>query len=121
LGKGARTRSEKRRTPRACRGGVCIDAHEVVFDRDRDRGTLCPQNDFFGGISFGVVIRKQKVRYDLPTGITTSRTKKDVDLDLARRLLAEGVPKTAIARRLKIAKTTLYHRLNELKPSREKR
>jgi DNA invertase Pin-like site-specific DNA recombinase len=40
------------------------------------------------------------------------RTPKRVDMVLARNLIAQGVPKAEVARRLKIARQTLYRNLN---------
>lgn len=47
------------------------------------------------------------------SGGKLGRKAKTVNMGLAKQLIAEGVPKAAVARRLKIDRTTLYKKLEE--------
>ena len=55
-------------------------------------------------------IGKQRYR---DSGGIFGRKKKVIPMETARRLIAEGVPKAEVARRLKIDRATLYKRLKE--------
>lgn len=46
-------------------------------------------------------------------GVQFGRRRKSVNINEAKRLIAEGVPKTEVCRRLKIGRSTLYKRLQE--------
>lgn len=46
-------------------------------------------------------------------GVKFGRPKKNIPVDEIRRLLAEGVPKSEIARKFKVHRTTIYMRLGE--------
>jgi DNA invertase Pin-like site-specific DNA recombinase len=53
-----------------------------------------------------------RARY-IKSGGKLGRHEKQVNIDLAKHMIAEGVPKAEIARRLKIDRSTLYKRLEE--------
>ena len=54
----------------------------------------------------GIAVARQR-----NPGKRWGRRKKHVDLRKARRLIADGVPKTEVARKLGIGRTTLYKAL----------
>jgi DNA invertase Pin-like site-specific DNA recombinase len=49
----------------------------------------------------------------LANGGKLGRKEKPVNIEMAKRLIAEGVPKAEVSRRLKIDRSTLYKRLGE--------
>lgn len=52
-------------------------------------------------------------------GGSFGRPRKPINLDRARLLLAEGIPKARVARQLKISRWTLHKRLEQVPPNEE--
>lgn len=48
-------------------------------------------------------------------GVKFGRHRREIDMQEVMRMILEGIPKTLIARKMKVSKRTLYHKLDEFR------
>ena len=100
-----------------------LSEHKVDFvSIDNQIDTTTPQGrlflQLFGMISEferALIVERTREGYSRyrATGGKVGKPKIDIDMDEVRRQLVAGVPKTRIAKRMRIGIQTLYNRLNE--------